>query len=65
MIVTGGEPLLRSELFAIAADHPGMLFLTFSNGTLIDAECARRIKACGNLLPLISLEGDRSQTPGF
>jgi AdoMet-dependent heme synthase len=47
LILTGGEPLLRSDIFEIGAyaHQAGLRVVIGTNGTLIDDEMARRIKA--------------------
>jgi MoaA/NifB/PqqE/SkfB family radical SAM enzyme len=63
---SGGEPLLyRSEgkdILDIAEAHPDLLFLMFTNGTLIDDEVSERFKRIGNLTPAISVEGMEQTT---
>ena len=57
--ITGGEPLLRNDLFVILgglADRGWDAFV-LTNGTLIDAETARRIAGLGVKGVQISLEG--------
>jgi len=61
-VVTGGEPYMLPELLDLYAAHPRSLFLTVSNGTLIDDVTARRVASCRNVLPMISIEGDEAQT---
>jgi MoaA/NifB/PqqE/SkfB family radical SAM enzyme len=61
-VVTGGEPYMMPELLDLYRAHPRSLFLTVSNGTLIDRATARRIASCRNVLPMISIEGDEGQT---
>jgi MoaA/NifB/PqqE/SkfB family radical SAM enzyme len=61
-VITGGEPYMRPELLDLYQAHPRSLFLTVSNGTLIDEATARRIAACRNVLPMISIEGDEART---
>jgi len=59
----GGEPLLRShDVVSIARSHPRILFTVSTNGTLIDERMAGEIAGCNNLVPLISLEGFRTET---
>jgi len=53
----GGEPLLYRGLFDVMARHPECYFLLFTNGTLITDESARRMRALGNVSPLVSVEG--------
>lgn len=57
IVLTGGEPLLRDGLLAIAARHQRLLFVLITNGSLVTAETARRIAESGNVIPLVSLEG--------
>ena len=61
LILSGGEPLLRSDLFEIAARAKDMGFYVglSTNGTLIDAPMARRIGALGFDYVGISLDGLR------
>ena len=67
-VVTGGEPLLRSDLLDLIAHHHRLLYIIISNGTHITPETARRIARSGNIVQLISVEGfsndtdDRRQT---
>jgi heme b synthase len=46
LILTGGEPLLREDIFEIAgyASKKGFRVVMGTNGTLIDSETARRMK---------------------
>lgn len=59
LILSGGEPLLRPDLFDLAAAAKAMGFYVglSSNGTLIDATIARRIAATGFDYVGISLDG--------
>ena len=60
LLLSGGEPLLRPDLFALAeyASHEKGLRLTLStNGTLITPETAARLKAVGFTYIGISLDG--------
>lgn len=59
LIFSGGEPLLRPDLFDLAAAAKAMGFYVglSSNGTLIDADVARRIAATGFDYVGISLDG--------
>jgi heme d1 biosynthesis radical SAM protein NirJ len=67
LILSGGEPLLRPDLFDIAARAKAMGFYTglSSNGTLIDAALARRIAATGFDYVGISLDGLRDTHDRF
>ncbi len=57
-IYTGGEPTVRKEdLFKICEMHPDCMFLTFTNGTLIDEKFCQEMLRVKNFVPAISLEG--------
>jgi MoaA/NifB/PqqE/SkfB family radical SAM enzyme len=66
MVLTGGEPLAyRSEgkgVLDLAAGHKDMIFMMYTNGTLIDDRVAARIARLGNLTPAISVEGLKERT---
>jgi heme d1 biosynthesis radical SAM protein NirJ len=59
LILSGGEPLLRKDIFEIAGRAKALGFYTAlsTNGTLIDAPLARRIGATGFDYVGISLDG--------
>ena len=59
LILSGGEPLLRPDLFQIAGRAKAMGFYTAlsTNGTLIDAATAERIRATGFDYVGISIDG--------
>ncbi len=62
-IYTGGEPLVRkNDLIAICHKHNDCMFLTFTNGTLIDDDFTEAMLEMGNLLPALSVEGFESST---
>ncbi len=62
-IYTGGEPLVRkADLIRICEKHDDCVFLSFTNGTLIDEAFADEMLRVGNLIPAISLEGDEADT---
>jgi MoaA/NifB/PqqE/SkfB family radical SAM enzyme len=62
MILAGGEPLVRREILNIIQEFKEMMFFVFTNGTLINDVLADRMKRLRNLVPIISLEGDCTQT---
>jgi heme d1 biosynthesis radical SAM protein NirJ len=59
LILSGGEPLLRADIFDIAARAKAMRFYVglSSNGTLIDEPMAERVAAAGFDYVGISLDG--------
>lgn len=68
LVLTGGEPLYRADLFAIArhAVSKGLRIALATNGTLIDGEMARTIRQAGFSRVSISIDGaDASSHDGF
>ena len=64
-IYTGGEPLVRrADLIRICEKHSDCIFLSFTNGTLIDEKFADDMLRVKNFIPAISLEGDEAATDG-
>jgi len=59
--ILGGEPLLLPWLTGFFDAHRGSYFQLFTNGQFLDEACAARLRAAGNVSPLISIEGG-SQT---
>jgi heme b synthase len=59
LILTGGEPLLREDIFEIASygTHKGLRVVMAVNGTLLDAKKARAAKKAGIQRVSISLDG--------
>ncbi len=53
----GGEPFMHKELFDVLEAHPDAYFQVFTNGHFITEEVAKRLRKCGNVTPLISVEG--------
>lgn len=53
----GGEPFMHKGLFDVLEAHPDVYFQVFTNGHFITDEVAKRLRKCGNVTPLISVEG--------
>ena len=62
VLLAGGEPLLRLDVLNKAADHEGILFPIFTNGTMLDGEVLRILDSHRNLVPVVSLEGGEAVT---
>jgi MoaA/NifB/PqqE/SkfB family radical SAM enzyme len=62
VVVAGGEPFLRKELFQITKKYPDIIFIIFTNGVLIDETKLNVMKKQKNIVPLISLEGCETET---
>lgn len=62
VILTGGEPLLREDIFEIAryGTELGLRMVLATNGTLLDKDTAERIKDSGIKRVSISLDGNDS-----
>ena len=63
VVVSGGEPYIRSDLLDMFEKHSGIQFLTYTNGTVIyNKHLAPRLAELGNVIPCISVEGFASET---
>jgi MoaA/NifB/PqqE/SkfB family radical SAM enzyme len=62
VVVLGGEPFLRKDLFDIYRKHPQMLFHVFTHGGFLDETTIEKIVSLGNVAPAISLEGYEEET---
>lgn len=64
--ISGGEPFMyKSEgktLLDIFQKYNDMLFLVYTNGTLINEETAAKLAKSANVTPAISVEGFQEQT---
>ena len=57
-LYTGGEPTMRKDdLMRLCRENPDCVFMSFTNGTLIDDDFADRIAEAGNFFPAFSIEG--------
>lgn len=62
-IYTGGEPLVRKkDLMRLCEKHSDCIFMSFTNGTLIDEEFAQEMLRVKNFFPVLSVEGDMDAT---
>ncbi len=62
ILLAGGEPLMRSDILACAGKISGIIFPVFTNGTLIGKDYIDLFDNHRNLIPIISLEGNKEQT---
>lgn len=62
VVVSGGEPFFRKDIFDIFEKHNDMSFHVFTHGGLLDESRVRRLAELGNVLPAISVEGFRRET---
>ncbi len=61
-VIAGGEPFMRPAMLEIMKDFPEIIFLVFTNGLLIDDESVKTLKKNKNIIPLVSLEGNETDT---
>jgi MoaA/NifB/PqqE/SkfB family radical SAM enzyme len=62
MLLAGGEPLLRENLLTFTARFPEMLFLLFTNGSLVDEATVDRFRGQRHVVPVLSIEGGEDHT---
>jgi len=62
VLMTGGEPFLRKDLFNLFEKHEDTIFQIYTNATLIDKKMVDRFVELGNVVPAISLEGLKEET---
>ena len=62
ILLAGGEPMLRRDVIEAAGSHPNILFPVFTNGTFMDESCFRLLDECRNLVPVMSIEGEKETT---
>ena len=62
ILLAGGEPMLRRDIIEAAGKQPNILFPIFTNGTFIDSRYFALFDRCRNLVPILSIEGEREIT---
>jgi MoaA/NifB/PqqE/SkfB family radical SAM enzyme len=62
ILIAGGEPLLRENLLAFTAAFPEILFLLFTNGSLVDGAVVEQLREQRHVVPVLSIEGGEDQT---
>lgn len=63
LVLSGGEPLLRDDLFTIAryGTEQGLRMCLATNGTLVDEEACQKMIASGIRMVSLSLDGSRAE----
>jgi MoaA/NifB/PqqE/SkfB family radical SAM enzyme len=61
-ILTGGEPFVYRDIFTVMERFPDCYFQVFTNGTLLDDARIARFAGLGNVLCMLSVEGDEAAT---
>ncbi|MBR6050513.1 MAG: radical SAM protein [Clostridia bacterium] len=62
ILLAGGEPMLRRDIIEAAAKKQNILFPIFTNGTYMDEKYFALFDKSRNLLPVMSIEGEKEIT---
>ena len=62
ILLAGGEPMLRYDVIEAASKRADILFPIFTNGTFMGEKYYELFDRSRNLIPIMSIEGDRKQT---
>lgn len=62
ILLIGGEPLMRRDVIEKAAEVKEIMFPIFTNGTKLKDEYIKLFDRNRNLVPMLSIEGDKKQT---
>ena len=62
ILLAGGEPMLRRDIIEAAAKKQNILFPIFTNGTFMDERYFELFGKSRNLLPILSIEGEKEIT---
>ena len=62
ILLAGGEPMIRRDIIEAAGKCPNILFPVFTNGTFMDERYFGLFDRCRNLVPIMSIEGEKETT---
>lgn len=62
ILLAGGEPMLRRDVIEAAGKKQNILFPIFTNGTFMDERYFELFDRCRNLIPIMSIEGEKEIT---
>lgn len=62
VLLAGGEPLVRRDILESVAKLTNMIFPIFTNGTLLDTTYLDLFHQSRNLIPVLSIEGNKETT---
>ncbi len=62
ILLIGGEPLIRRDVIEAAAKTKNILFPIFTNGTMLDEGYFALLEKNRNLIPIMSIEGEKENT---
>ena len=62
VLLAGGEPMLRRDVIEAAGKKQNILFPILTNGTFLNERYFELFDRCRNLVPIMSIEGERELT---
>ena len=62
VLLAGGEPMLHQDVIEAAGKKPNILFPILTNGTFLNDRYFDLFDRCRNLIPIMSIEGEREAT---
>nr|MCR5698228.1 radical SAM protein [Treponemataceae bacterium] len=62
ILLAGGEPLIRRDVIESAGKTQNIMFPIFTNGTFMDEKYFQLFDDCRNLVPIMSIEGNKEVT---
>lgn len=62
ILLAGGEPMIRRDIIEAAGEKNNILFPIFTNGTYMDERYFELFDKCRNLIPIMSIEGEKEIT---
>jgi MoaA/NifB/PqqE/SkfB family radical SAM enzyme len=62
VIILGGEPFVRDDMWQMYEKHEDIMFIPFTNGTLLNDERVEKMGRLGNIIPMVSIEGWEKET---
>ncbi len=64
VVLAGGEPLTRPEILDVACEHPELLFVLVTNGSLMEDSILETLARRRNIVPVVSIEGYEEESDG-
>lgn len=62
ILLAGGEPMIRRDIIEAAGKKSNILFPIFTNGTYMDERYFELLDKSRNLIPVMSIEGEKENT---
>lgn len=62
ILLAGGEPFIRKDIIEKAVNYKDIIFPIFTNGTMFEKEYMKLLDANRNLVPILSIEGEKDTT---